>query len=289
MVMFLLNGRGNGSSFTRQEAPGYLSTFLGFATRGAMRSGNRPLSATEGRFTEGKCSQKGPQISMKTRRIPLITRRWLSAILVLALLPFVGCTNDKASVDQPLREAIACGNLAQFKTLVAKGANVNARGRDGITPLVAAAESGNAEMVELLIAKGADINGTAKEGATAVMAAAGAGRLQVLQILIDKGANVSAEMENGTTALMFAANSGNVKETKLLVEKGADVNARRKDGATALVGAIAGGGHLDVIKVLVENGADVNPTVKYGVKALRLAEMNRQTDVVQYLKSRGAR
>jgi ankyrin repeat protein len=119
------------------------------------------------------------------------------------------------------------------------------------------------------------------------MAAAGLGRRQVLEVLIEKGAEINTANQDGVTALMFAANGGHLEETKLLLEKGADANARRKDGATALVGAIGGGGHLEVIKVLVENGAECNTTVM-GVSALRLAEMDGQSEVVEYLRSCGA-
>jgi ankyrin repeat protein len=87
---------------------------------------------------------------------------------------------------------------------------------------------------------------------------------------------------------MCAAYAGHLEATRLLIETGADVNARRTNGATALVSAITGGGHLEVIKVLVENGADVNASVK-GVRVLRFAEINRQAEVVRYLKEHGAK
>jgi len=41
---------------------------------------------------------------MKTEHIPVITEWRLVMILILALLPCVGCMMDKASTDEELRE-----------------------------------------------------------------------------------------------------------------------------------------------------------------------------------------
>jgi ankyrin repeat protein len=226
--------------------------------------------------------------SLRHPRIPRIAKPWLAAILVLALLPWLGCSKEEAPLDELLKDAVANQDFVLAKRVLGKGANANVRGPQGWTALMYATDQGTLDLVKLLIDKGADVNAMSDRGFTALMNAAGKGNLQLLQLLIDKGANTNTETDDGSTALMFAANEGHLEETKLLIEKGADVHAKRRDGATALVGAIGGGGHLEVIKVLVENGADCNTTVMLGVTALRLAEMNGQTEVAEYLKSCGA-
>ena len=57
-----------------------------------------------------------------------------------------------------LHKACQEGNIKAVKQFLAEGADVNARGKEGYTPLHDAAEYGHKEIAELLIAKGADVN-----------------------------------------------------------------------------------------------------------------------------------
>ena len=50
------------------------------------------------------------------------------------------------------------GRMEVVELLIANGANVNAKDKDGGTPLLHATLSGHREIVELLISKGADVN-----------------------------------------------------------------------------------------------------------------------------------
>jgi hypothetical protein len=52
------------------------------------------------------------------------------------------------------------------RLLIAKGADVNAKGRSGWTPLHFAANGGHREVAKLLIAKGADLNAKTSDGVT---------------------------------------------------------------------------------------------------------------------------
>jgi ankyrin repeat protein len=58
----------------------------------------------------------------------------------------------------------ACSDVAEL--LLGKGAEVNAKNQDGITPLYMAARSGNKYVTKLLLAHGADVNARVNKGMT---------------------------------------------------------------------------------------------------------------------------
>ncbi|HJO09551.1 MAG TPA: ankyrin repeat domain-containing protein, partial [Verrucomicrobiota bacterium] len=74
-------------------------------------------------------------------------------LTTIAAVLVVGC---RPSVD--IWEAASQGNTDAVKRHLEAGADVNAKGRDGRTPLHDAALRGQTEIVEQLIAKGADVN-----------------------------------------------------------------------------------------------------------------------------------
>jgi len=47
-------------------------------------------------------------------------------------------------------------------------------------------------------------------------------------------------------------------------------------------------GHRKVIELLVDNGADVSAKDRFGFTPLSIAKKNNYTDIVQYLKGKGA-
>ncbi len=60
--------------------------------------------------------------------------------------------------DIPIREAVKTGNIEAVKQHLDTGADVNAKGKYGRTPLHYAATRGLKKIIELLIARGADVN-----------------------------------------------------------------------------------------------------------------------------------
>jgi outer membrane protein assembly factor BamB len=62
------------------------------------------------------------------------------------------------ALDEALLEAARRGDAAQVASLLDKGANVNAKARYGVTPLIFAATNGHITVVRLLVSRGADVN-----------------------------------------------------------------------------------------------------------------------------------
>lgn len=101
---------------------------------------------------------------------------------------------------------------------------VDARRRNGFTPLHLAAIHGHRGVAHALLDEGADIEATdGVIGWTPLHCAADNGRSRVVSLLLERGANVNAQDgEVGWTPLHLAAMRGHQRVVQVLLEKGAD-------------------------------------------------------------------
>lgn len=158
-------------------------------------------------------------------------------------------------INEQLLNSSIKGNLLEVKSLINKGADVNAKigyydcmfweesnGPQDITALNASSSRGYLEIVETLVKSGADINafGSLDENGcgdgTALMHASGAGYLDVVRFLVENGAEIDNKKlwQGATTPLIYASRVGHLDIVRYLVENGAEVNAQDKKGKTAL-------------------------------------------------------
>ena len=168
------------------------------------------------------------------------------------------------------------------------------------TPLICAARNnGNSEVITLLLTAGAEIDARGDNGMTALMHSVdNKNNPEVIAALIEAGANLDVRGIGGYTALMYAiAYNGNPEVIFALLKGGADVNIRsnynstafpRKLGQTALIMAVRYSGDLSLIKALLERGADVSVRDKQGRTALMCAAKNRSLEVINTLIDSGA-
>jgi ankyrin repeat protein len=135
-----------------------------------------------------------------------------------------------------------------------RGGQFITHNEDSITALMGASEKGDFKMVQALLADGADVNAKNKDGETALMYASGEGHLEVVQLLLANGADVNAKNSRGETALFMASVGGRLEVVQLLLANKADVNAKRDGCETALMMASMIG-HKDVRELLIRAGA----------------------------------
>lgn len=162
------------------------------------------------------------------------TRRVVAAVLaVLMAASAYAQTTDFINL-------VVRGTTQDVQAALDKGADVNARDRNGLTPLLtAAAYNTNPEVVVVLVEAGADTEARdSVHGSTALMWAA---RLNqnpdVITALLKAGANLNAQSTlAGKTALAWAADRGANPAGMILVllKAGADAKAVDKSGNTAL-------------------------------------------------------
>lgn len=118
-------------------------------------------------------------------------------------------------LNEQLLAAARKGDPALARTLLEKGADVNAKTRYGATPLSYACDRGSVELVKLLIEKGANVD--VKDtfyGATPIIWAAQKGHAEVVKVLLEKGAKGRDE------AMSIAISEGSLAVAKAVLDSG---------------------------------------------------------------------
>jgi len=118
--------------------------------------------------------------------------------------------------------ALKKGYTVVGRVLINAGADVNARDRLGVTPLLLAcgkSTHGYYEIAEMLINKGANINVRDRLGFTPLLLSLTGGVSGIAELLIEKGADLNATFRSGKNALYLAEMTGNRKITELIRKK----------------------------------------------------------------------
>ncbi|XP_070561431.1 uncharacterized protein [Ptychodera flava] len=150
--------------------------------------------------------------------------------------------------------------------------DVNARSKDGITPLHLAAAYGNTDIVTFLLDHKASSTIRSHYRESPLFWAVAHGNVDVVQLLVQRGARAELQPHSSLAPqdwnfLHVAASSGHVDMLQYLLDRNFDIrsvtsrememNGYYAKGVTALHLA-AGHGHQNVVKFLTECGADVN-------------------------------
>ncbi|MBR5704678.1 MAG: ankyrin repeat domain-containing protein [Deltaproteobacteria bacterium] len=155
--------------------------------------------------------------------------------------------SEVIKLQKKLCEAASKGNIEEIKSLLARGADVNAsydsfwkmpgllsRKPRGQTALHEAAEKGHTETVRWLLEHGANVNAVDEINGVALQSAAVKGHTETVRCLLEHGANVNAVSVFNMTALMLAAAQGHTETVRCLLEHGANRNTISKFGSGIL-------------------------------------------------------
>ena len=174
----------------------------------------------------------------------------------------------KQSLESPAFGALTTGRIEILKRLLAYDPSlISLATVSGATLLHAAAQIGKMPSVELLISLGADVDAKKKDGTSPLAGAAALGHVEVVKRLSDAGASLDARNGFGATALHLACNSKQLKMAIMLLECGAEPNAADSDRISPLQSLCSSSvvlpdnpncaAEIAIYSALVKHGADL--------------------------------
>jgi len=219
--------------------------------------------------------------------------------------------------DTPLHVACTHKHPSVIEVLLGAKADVDARTRWGVTPLLKAAEGCSAkdlETAKLLLAAHATVDMARDSGCTPLYAASAHGVVETARLLLSLGATVDAVTQSvatarantvarargcgrptqphgvntGSTPLYASCINGHIDVTRLLLSAGASVNRVNQGGAQALH-AVCLRANLALLRLLLCSKADANALKADGATPLSIAAQQGHAGVLACLLKAGAR
>lgn len=209
-----------------------------------------------------------------------------------------------ATLEQELHNATIARDSTRIEYLLKRGANVNARDTEGLTPLMVAVKSEDLSIVNGLLEYKADpniqdndgwtaamhgvrfndpkvfrllgrfkanLNLTNKDGLTALAMATYDNKANAAVAMLDNAANPDTAMGSAKyTALMIAVQRENLTMAQTLLQYKANPNARNAGGVTTLMIAAVKDQEM-IVSLLLKSGANPNLKDEEGKTALMLA------------------
>ncbi|WP_264336588.1 ankyrin repeat domain-containing protein [Wolbachia endosymbiont (group B) of Chorthippus brunneus] len=216
----------------------------------------------------------------------------------------------QAQLNEQLLAAVKDSDFNEVQGLVNRGANVNAKDKDGKTPLHYASQSiYSLDIVRYLISKGADIDVKNKDGKTPLdlatqendtgiaeflkqtqldldkqlLTAVQDCNLSKAEVLVSRGANINTKNDDGYTSLHLAVLKNFRSGIDYLIKEGANIDDKDNIGRAPLHWA-ARDGYLDIVQAITEGGANLDVKDKDNKTPSDLASWKGYDNIVQYLK-----
>ncbi|WP_103255648.1 ankyrin repeat domain-containing protein [Tabrizicola aquatica] len=223
----------------------------------------------------------------------------MKALLLLAALVAVSQSAVAQTAPSPaevaaydgLHRAAHLGDLDAIRSLIAAGADLNARDANGRTPAHVAAFASHDAALEALAVAGADMNALDDQvyDVLTIAAVADDPEMVTLALRLGNRPDLITSVYDGT-ALIAAAHLGHQEVVRRLVAGGAPLDHVNNLGWTALIEAVilgnGGPGHIETVRALVAAGADRTIGDRDGVTPLQHAQARGYDEIVAILRDR---
>ena len=183
----------------------------------------------------------------------------------------------------PLHLASSNGHLLTVKQFLKFRADIDALTSNGKTALYLSVSNNQLEVVKFLISNNAKVDHTACKDWTPLHEAARNGNDEIMSLLIENGANIEALTMHLKTPLHLAISSKKLSAVKYLIGKGANILAKDKNGCSTINAAIINGS-FDILKFLHQIKPElISITDKYGLTPLHVSAKLGLVDHVKFL------
>ncbi|XP_032575032.1 protein TANC2 isoform X1 [Drosophila sechellia] len=196
---------------------------------------------------------------------------------------------EPSSGELALTAAARHGCVDVVGILISRGAQIDARNRQGYSALWLAVKEGHWSVVEHLLQRGALLDeplGQTRK--TPLMIAAEEGHLELVDLLLARGAQREAQDHEGFTALSWACLRGHLAAAKTLIEHGCNRHHEDHNGRTALDLA-AYQGAASLVLYILEQGGNLEHIDVHGMRPLDRAIACRNIQAVQVFLRKGAK
>ena len=193
-----------------------------------------------------------------------------------------------------LHSASAAGHVEVVRSLLKCGADVDARGVVGLSPLQLASSRGYPDVVQCLLDHGADVKFQDDDRMTSLSHAACAGHLEVIRMLLEHNADIHTPDKDGLAPLHSAVSgrysnlkSNNPQVVRFLLDHGANPDARDNKHQTplhlVLSSSLTLSLRLEIARILLARGAAVDAEDEKGMTPLQVASAKEWEEMVQLL------
>lgn len=223
---------------------------------------------------------------------------WLMVTASCAETKVGGKNVQESFADQrvaALVAAVSAGNFDEADKAHKSGADINAVGVDGLSPLLwVMGTTMNTSKIEFMLKKGADPNYRDNERqASAMSLAAGGDRPDILKLLLQYKGDPNLLGPRGETMMMIAVSQLRDKNLDLLLMHGANINQTDRHRET-VANKATGYGRYDLVAKFLD--ADLNENLQELAKDVEItkvppesAQQQWKEKVIEMLKARGAK
>jgi len=148
-----------------------------------------------------------------------------------------------------------------------------------------AAEVGNIEALKKHLAAGTDVNARDKDGWTP-LDWSGVHEPEITKLLLRYGGK-KADWFNAGNSIHAAAQAGHIEAVKKHLANGADVNAKTNSGELTPLHIASMNGHKEIVKLLINEGAKINPKDDKGFTPID--RTLREPEIADLLRKHGGK